>query len=109
MRPLSWQWEDCGIEHAQYFRGRSTIDFYPPALVVYIGVGDDAREAANDALEQSCMMDTWDGPALERADLELRMFERGDGAHDACDGGDEHDWCELNYYVALAILQAEDE
>jgi len=58
-----YQWEDIGVEHSQYFQGRGTA--YSNWEEVYIGIGEDAKEAISDAID-SAAMSGWDVDKLPK-------------------------------------------
>ena len=109
-----WQIDDMGIEHAQYFQGYGT-SFTRYDHSAY-GIGDDAREALDDCLEQIAEMgfDTTqlerdiiaqyphflDGDKLASASvsalLESQRETDGEEGDDSAD-----DCCELYYHVGI--------
>lgn len=58
----SFQLEDCGVDHCQYFTGRGTV--FTAFDVVFVGIGSSASEACEDALEQAAMSG-WNVDAID--------------------------------------------
>lgn len=91
-KPAEYEWEDIGIVHSQYFQGRGTS--HTDWDTVHIGIGVDAQDAADDALETAACSG-WDvsGVAIP-TDFDDEVVEYDDE--------DEED-NELWYYVAIYL------
>lgn len=100
-RPVEFELEDCGVHHAQYFRGRGTT--FTRWTECFVGMGCSAREAAEDAAEQAAMtleIDTIEG-ALDRQIAALpgeTSREIAEADRECAEDGGDH---ELYHYVAL--------
>lgn len=86
--------EDHGVDHAQYYQGAGVA--FSQWETVYVGCGDSAYAAGDDALEQAAC-DGWDTTGI---DNELSQV---DDAHLDCGCAESDDPCELNHYVAFYL------
>jgi hypothetical protein len=82
-RKLMFELEDHGVDHAQYFTGRgvSGTDYNTCDL----GVGESAREAAEDALQMMYQgVDDLDGIDLSELKAEIAALSEDYDAHKDC-------------------------
>lgn len=93
---------DYGEDGAQYFAGLST--YGTPWTRAMLGVGDTAREALEDALEQMATADATVSPTMA-AQLLGNLSEPDKSAHDSLDAHDcekEDGACgEWQHYIAI--------
>lgn len=93
---------DYGEDGAQYFQGVSTV--FTSWQRVQLGVGDTAREALEDALEQMATDDATVSPAMA-AQLLSDLDSPDKNAHDSLDAHDcekEDGACgEWQHYIAI--------
>ena len=132
-RIAAYKLEDIGIEHQQYFDGRSTA--HTDWDEVYVGVGDNPAEAIDDALDNAAQdgwlvdvpakeAETWEEQpsvsnhiwslAREEAQREVKEedYETHEEYEEAIDEKteenlEEGNW-ELNYYAALYVREPEE-
>lgn len=112
-----FMFKDRGIDSPSYFQGAGTA--FTDWDDVFVGVGDTAREAAEDAIESAVSV-VWDWPTLSAYRNE---FDDTIGAHIICDEHaadctsedpdtyeycDCHDTCELHHYCALYVRYADE-
>lgn len=83
---IMYEVEDIGLEHVQYFTGRGIA--YTEWEAVYVGTGDTAHEALENALDQAAM-EEW--PGIDEIENTMSQEELYLG----------HD--EMHYYVALYV------
>lgn len=92
---------DHGIEHSQYFQGCGTS--FTEYVDVATGIGDNAYEALEDALE-SLAQGEWSVDAIAN-----RYDENAQGICQDCEhyGKDDNDdvceGCELHYHVSVRV------
>lgn len=120
----SFEFRDLGIDHSQYFQGAGVA--FTDWDDVFVGVGDTAKEAGDDAMESLATSDvTIPRLAYELIDAEIATMDDAESAHSGdctaehgpdCEmlpeGPDEcscHDECELQHYVALYVRYADPE
>lgn len=109
----AFELSDLGVDHAQYFQGAGVA--FTDWDEVFVGVGDTAREAAADAVENAATHG-WNVPSeLENdMDYDISGFDGERSAHDDCGCecppndlneclGDCHDECEMQHYAALYV------
>jgi len=91
----SYEWRDYGIMGSDYFQGAGTAGTDWEAA--YVGIGDNPREAAEDALDQACS-DGWENlTKVSTADIpdkpsvndQARSQARSEVADDILATGDE--------------------
>lgn len=87
MKIAAYEIENIGIDHSQYFSGRSTV--FTKWDSVFVGVGDTEFEALEDALNQ--VAEDYDNTDIVQNTLSMIGYIN--------DNGDS----ELYYYVALWI------
>lgn len=88
MKPIEWRFEDIGLDQNDYFPGRGVAKSVWKE--VFVGVGDNPREAAEDALEQAAESDWELGEEIESEAQEFKTKP-------AASGEDEY------YFVALYL------
>jgi hypothetical protein len=100
----SYEWEDIGIEHVQYFTGRGVA--FSSYQAVYVGVGDDAKEAMEDALE-SASQDDWNVEDVslddEMGNITVESYMNAAAEQSGASVYDED--IELYYHVALYLSE----
>jgi len=89
-----YEYEDMGIHHSQYFPGAGVS--FTKWERVYVGVGDTAEDAMNDAAEMAAQSCEWADIPSAQEDFNT------ESAHEDCDDHKDED-CELHHYVALFI------
>jgi hypothetical protein len=93
---MKFEFEDHGVEHAQYFQGVGTA--FTDWDSVYVGIGSSAREAAEDAAENASQsMDSAEFAAIEPA-IDMAIAEMSEERTVADD-----DAGEIAHHVALFI------
>lgn len=100
---IRYEIEDCGIDHSQYFPGRTAI--FTDYDEVYVGVGDTPHTAAEDALELASELD-WDVDGIENtlskeADSTLLHYEDCPASED--ESADCDCESELHYWAAVYL------
>lgn len=112
-----FSFEDLGVDSPSYFQGAGVA--YTTWDDVFVGTGDTAREAADDALanayDSQIDYDTYDDMEREASKLD-DIASAHDDCEPCCDDSDncEHenaaeDECELQHYVALYVRYAAEE
>src|ERR1035437_2091889 len=100
-----YRWEDVGIEHSQYFTGAGTaVTKWDDA---FVGEGDDADEAMEDALAEAAQSD-YD---VSNVVKDRQMSESSPSVAEFVRANrDENDWnahddepSELYYYAVLYV------
>jgi hypothetical protein len=96
MRKIAeYEIEDIGPDHSQYFQGRGVA--HTRFDVVYIGIGNDAKEAYEDAVE---------GAATDDIDVSrLPSRPRGIRKSDKLTA-EQSDHEDFHYYVALYVRES---
>lgn len=111
-----WDLSDCGISSPSYFQGVGTA--HTPWDMVFVGVGNTLRDAAEDAMEQACSV--MDDSVTQRAIATISDEEIVDSLGSSVDEtvgaalgneedeDNEEDNCgeENQYYVALFVSEA---
>lgn len=129
----TFEFQDLGIDSPSYFQGAGNA--FTDWDDVFVGVGDTARDAAEDASEQC---EGIAGEVEREIDHELAGFDENESAHADCtehaddctvetlcghDAGEHeadcpvvtfdecscHDECELQHYAALYVRYAEEK
>lgn len=99
---VKFEIEDIGIDHAQYFKGRSTT--YTEWYDVFIGAAFSAHGALNDALDQAAQTD-YDATEIENPfdpeDFKAWEDHVAELIEEASERAVEED--EHYYYVALYV------
>lgn len=105
----AFEFQDLGVDSPSYFQGAGTA--FTDWDEVFVGVGDTAREAAEDALE-SLAQSTDEQPSPKMYD-DINQFDDETSAHagdctaehgpDCEMQPDGHDECDLQHYVALYV------
>jgi len=106
-KPLvDWEFQDYGVDHAQYFPGVgvSNTDW----TAVYLGVGANAMDAALEALDDLCASRSEsiaEFQAIKEIEREVLRFSDKDlrPVIPNCQGIEENEENELYHYVALFV------
>lgn len=101
--------EDYGVDSASYFQGASTA--YTGWDAAYVGIGESAREAGEDALESAASnydvsMVVNNLSTAEEAHLDCETCdgcEAGDCEEHGLD--DPHAECEMQHYAVLFVKE----
>lgn len=100
MHVSDYQVIDHGEDGSSYFPGCGTA--YTPFAHAVTGMGDTAREALEDALEQMAMNDHETTGSMEENMLSYLPTNPDVSAHDSLEPHDcEKDGCDWNHYVSV--------
>ncbi len=113
MKVTKYELQDLGVDHAQYFQGAGTA--FTDWSECFVGVGESARNAAEDAITQACIALDSDTALLQAIpDSELEGFSAEPDAHNDChldcshgpdDDCPDHEECEMQHYAVIYIKE----